>query len=230
MITSPTVWLHGAGLSPSTWGEVAAGFSDAQLLCLPGHAGAARLPDPSVGAFADAIEPMLPDHFALIAHSLGGMVALELAVRHADRVSALVLIETVATVRTPVSQRIQAFLALYFMRLLGPTGLAHVAGWGQSQLTAAHLHDQLSRMEQGAMMDALKAAYAYDALGKLAQINAPTLILSGLRSRQITASAARMGNAIPDAVCKVLPGGHMLHVDSPELVKSTIEEFLNHVC
>ncbi|MEM7636126.1 MAG: alpha/beta fold hydrolase, partial [Pseudomonadota bacterium] len=105
MITLPTVWLHGAGLSPSTWGGVTTGFSDVMLLALPGHADAARLSEPSVEAFADAVEPMLPDRFALIAHSLGGMVALEVASRHPDRVDALVLIETVATVRAPLGQR-----------------------------------------------------------------------------------------------------------------------------
>lgn len=228
MITLPTVWLHGAGLSPSTWGAVTSGFSDAMLLALPGHADAARLPEPSVEAFADAIEPMLPDRFFLIAHSLGGMVALELASRHSERVNGLVLIETVATVRAPFVQRLQAFMALQVMRLLGPGVLAHVSGWGQPKATASHLHGQLSDITHAAMMDALRAAYAYDARSRLKLINAPTLILSGRRSRQITTSSRHMADAMARAVCKVLPGGHMLHVDSPGLVRNAIEEFLAH--
>jgi len=199
------------------------------LLALPGHADAARVSEPSVEAFADAIEPMLPDRFTLIAHSLGGMVALELASRHSERVNALVLIETVATVRVLFAQRLQAFVALQVMRLLGPGVLAHVSGWGQPEATASHLHEQLSGISHAAMMDALRAAYAYDARARLKLIDAPTLILSGRRSRQIMASSKHMANAIPGAVCKVLPGGHMLHVDSPDLVRNAIEEFLTHV-
>ncbi len=199
------------------------------LLALPGHADAARLREPSVEAFADAIEPMLPDQFALIAHSLGGMVALELASRHAQRVNALVLIETVATVQASFAQRVQASVALQVMRLLGPGVLAHVSGLGQPAATASHLHEQLSGISHAAMMDALRAAYAYDARAKLKLISAPTLILSGRRSRQITASSRQMANAIPGAVFQVLPGGHMLHVDAPELVRNTIGEFLIHV-
>lgn len=228
MVTLPTVWLHGAGLSPSTWGQITNGFSDAMLLALPGHADAARLREPSVEAFADAVEPMLPDRFALIAHSLGGMVALELASRHSQRVNALVLIETVATVQASFAQRVQALAALQVMRLLGPGVLAHVSGWGQPAATASHLHEQLSGISHAAMMDALRAAYAYDARAKLKLINAPTLVLSGRRSRQITASSRHLANAIPGAVFKVLQGGHMLHVDTPELVRNAIEEFLVH--
>ncbi len=230
MITLPTVWLHGAGLSPSTWGGVTTGFSDVMLLALPGHADAARLSEPSVEAFADAVEPMLPDRFALIAHSLGGMVALEVASRHPDRVDALVLIETVATVRAPLGQRLQAFAALHVMRLLGPGVLAHVAGWGQPKAVASHMHEQLSGISQVAMMDTLRAAYAYDARARLKHITAPTLILSGQRSRQITASSRHMATMIPGAACKVLQGGHMLHVESPDLVRNAIEEFLIRDC
>ncbi|MEO1160873.1 MAG: alpha/beta hydrolase [Pseudomonadota bacterium] len=226
MVTLPTVWLHGAGLSPSTWGEVASGFSDTMLLCLPGHGGAPRLPSPSVEAFADAVEPMLPDRFGLIAHSLGGMVALELALRHTQRVDALVLIETVPTVRTPLAQRVQAFMALQVMKLLGPRGLARVSGWGQSPAVATHLQQQLSTLGHAAMLDALKAAYTYDALARLPVVEARTLILAGRQSRQIAASSQRMGNAIPGAVCKVLPGGHLLHIDSAQLVTDAIKEFL----
>lgn len=229
MTTLPTVWLHGAGLSPSTWGDVTDGFSDIMPLALPGHADAARLREPSVEAFADAIEPMLPDRFALIAHSLGGMVALELASRHAQRVTELVLIETVATVQAPFARRVQALVALQVMRLLSPGVLAHVSGWGQPAATASHLHEQLSGISHAAMMDALKAAYAYDARAKLKLIGVPTLVLAGRRSRQITYSSRQMANAIPGAVFKVLPGGHMLHLDAPELVRDAIEEFLTHV-
>lgn len=94
------IWLHGAGLSGDTWRSDVGGIKPD----LPGHKTADCIANPSVERYADCIEPLLPDRFALVGHSLGGMVALELAARHPRRVRGLVLAEAVPTVlQSPTS-------------------------------------------------------------------------------------------------------------------------------
>ena len=83
-----TVWLHGAGLSAETW----AGRAEGRCLNLPGHGGTPRAGEATVAGFADRLMPLLPaERFALVGHSLGAMVALEIAARRPEHIRALVL-------------------------------------------------------------------------------------------------------------------------------------------
>ena len=83
------------------WGELARHLQPA-FRCLtpdlPGHDGTpldlGAGEDP-FSAYAEllwhSLEPLLPPRFALVGYSLGGRLALDLACRHPDRISALVL-------------------------------------------------------------------------------------------------------------------------------------------
>ena len=224
-----TVWLHGAGLSGSTWADLVAGFADAVTPDLPGHGAAPRVSPATVEGFADALEPLLPDRFAAIGHSLGGMVALEIAARHPDRVRALVMVETVPTVRATVADRAAASAARLLMRMVGPTRLAGIAGWGETRATAAHLKAQLSTMTRQRLADALDAAFAYDGRPHLARIAAPALVVVGRQNPKTHKGAKAAAEAIPNARFAVLPGGHMLHTDVPDDLRETILSFLQGI-
>ena len=82
------VWLHGTAMAGLRWHESLPGLWPD----LPGHGSAPRT-DPSVAAYATALEPRLPEEFVIGGHSLGGMVAMELAARHGQRCRGLVLVD-----------------------------------------------------------------------------------------------------------------------------------------
>ncbi|MCG5534629.1 pimeloyl-ACP methyl ester esterase BioH [Ectothiorhodospira mobilis] len=96
--TGPAVALiHGWGLSAGVWEETAADLArDFRVDCvdLPGHGRAARegrLGD--LDTLADRLAATLPPQgAALVGWSLGGLVALQTAVRHPDRVRRVVLV------------------------------------------------------------------------------------------------------------------------------------------
>ena len=93
------ILLHGLSGAASNWFELARRFTPSHRLLipdLPGHGGSAPLPAaPNLDAFADRVralaerEGMLPA--ALVGHSMGGVVALRLALRHPADVTAIVL-------------------------------------------------------------------------------------------------------------------------------------------
>ena len=85
----PLLLVHGLGGAASNWTELApllARHRRLLVLDLPGHGGSSPLPSaPTLNPFADVVatvaerEGMLPA--AVVGHSLGGVVALRLALR-----------------------------------------------------------------------------------------------------------------------------------------------------
>src|SRR5215208_414033 len=95
----PLVLVHGLAGAAANWLELTGRLGRRHRLIvpeLPGHGGSAPLPAaPSVNAYADRVrlvaahEDALPA--AVVGHSMGGLVALRLALRHPDDVRAVVL-------------------------------------------------------------------------------------------------------------------------------------------
>jgi pimeloyl-[acyl-carrier protein] methyl ester esterase len=87
--------IHGWGLHGGVWTETAealAGDRRVMTLDLPGH-GASRGPVPTtLGGAAAEVAGALPERATLVGWSLGGLVALRLALDFPDRVAALKLV------------------------------------------------------------------------------------------------------------------------------------------
>lgn len=222
-----SVWIHGAGLSGATWAETVADLPLARTPDLPGHGSAARLAPPRVEGFADILQADLPRGAILVGHSLGGMVALELAARPASDVAALILVESVPTIRSTFSGRLSARLAGPMIRALRPAGLAWLSGLGQRPATRAHLRAELSRQSTASLRAAIEAAGAYDGRPALSRIDAPTLVIVGRANRSTHAGARETAWSIPGAEFVMLDGGHMLHIDNGLSLRRTIDAFLN---
>lgn len=90
----PLALLHGWGMHAGAWGEAAralAGRFEVHAVDLPGHGGS-RLAATTLDAAADAVAQALPDGAAVCGWSLGGLVALRLAMRFPRKAAALVLV------------------------------------------------------------------------------------------------------------------------------------------
>ena len=92
------VLLHGGAVNAHAWDAAMVRLGGpAWAVDLPGHGRSAWTPDGdfSPARLADALEPhVLPERRTLLAgHSLGGLVALELAARRPDRVSGVLLLD-----------------------------------------------------------------------------------------------------------------------------------------
>jgi pimeloyl-ACP methyl ester carboxylesterase len=216
------VWLHGAGLSGRTWRVDIDGMKPD----LPGHGAAAPISHPTVEGFADYIEPTLPDRFALVGHSLGGMVALELAARHPHRVRALVLAEAVPTVLQSPATQFLARIAKAIMGQLSPSRLAWLSGLSEPKSVKHHLREQIGSMTSQGIKDSLDAAIRYDGRSHLAKIGMPTLILIGQRNKSTHAGAKIFHEGIAGSQLITLPGGHMVHVENADQFYTAIFDFL----
>src|SRR3954453_7050611 len=100
-----TVLLHGAGFDHTTWALQSRWFAHhgygVLAPDLPGHGRSSGASLPRIADMADWTAALLDAAGAakarLVGHSMGSLIALETAARHPDRVSALSLIGTAAT-------------------------------------------------------------------------------------------------------------------------------------
>lgn len=222
-----TVWFHGAGLSGDTWKPVTQGLPRAITPDLPGHGNAPQIDPPRVETYADALSEIVPQGAVLIGHSLGGMVALELAARLQDKIKGLVLIEAVPTVRDNLSGRISAGIAASVFGVMPTPWFAWLSGLGQQEETRAELRRQLSRMDRGRIAAAMEAALHYDGRPHLPYINIPTLVILGKKDSATHRGAKLIVERVIGAEYLQLPGGHMLHTDNPVQLRRSIDGFLH---
>jgi len=86
----PMVFLHGWGQSRQIWQRQQDIFPDAIFLNLPGHGGSKDASD-----WVESIASQLPESpCTVIGWSLGGTIAMQLALKHPEKVAALVLVST----------------------------------------------------------------------------------------------------------------------------------------
>jgi pimeloyl-ACP methyl ester carboxylesterase len=172
--------------------------------------------------------------------SLGGMVAQEIALRHADRVAALVLGST-----TPGG--LQAVLPdphmLTFFVRVGWMG-AEEAEWA----AVAYKYGEATRRERqhliaediahrdGFPADALAylhqmgAASSYNPMWRLREIGAPTLVVHGDEDAVVPpVNARRLAEAIPNSELMIWPGaGHLYATDEPRADREILRFLLRH--
>jgi pimeloyl-ACP methyl ester carboxylesterase len=249
------VLLHGFGDSYTSWeGWVRELKSRRRIVSLdfPGH-GLTRAPEDSVlradglADFVDSFAAKLAlPRFAVAGNSMGGGVAWQLAVRHPERVNALILVDAAGFANTtppsevPLAFRIlrypigRAFLRNIDNRFLIREGLrtdvydkslitpAVVDRWAEFQRAPGH---------RAILMNVNLGAQSAATAAQLGTIQVPTLILWGEQDPLIEpAAAAKFAAAIPGSkLIYYKQVGHLPQIEIPARSAADVLEFLNTV-
>lgn len=245
----PLVLLHGVGGGRAMWdrthGGTAQALADAgwEVIAfdLPGYGGSAPQAALTVRGMADAVLASLAagdiGPVVVVGHSMGGMVAQEIAAIAPGAVRGLVLTCTSSAFGRPDADWQQAFLHERLAPLdagLGMATLARrlVAGMvapGASPQAIEAAVDVMQRVPEATYRAALRAIVGFDRRSWLDAIGVPVLCLAAEHDRTAPADVmARMAQRLPLGRHGVVAGsGHLAPVEQPEAFVRAVIGFLD---
>jgi 2-succinyl-6-hydroxy-2,4-cyclohexadiene-1-carboxylate synthase len=237
-VSESVVLLHGFSGTHRAWDGVVAGLDHERYLPLaldlPGHGAATNVrgADGRAITFEGCVEYVLarsPERFALAGYSLGGRIALHVALASPERVSRLVLVSSSAGIDDPVARAERRvadhLLADELERIPFEDFIEH---WRTQPLFADEPPEVgvLAREDQRRNRpDALAAALRgigtgeMESLwGRLVELQMPVTVLVGARDEKYRALGQLMTELLPDAQLVLALGGHGLPLENPMAV------------
>ena len=210
----PVVLLHGGASDSNDWTETMPALSQHYSLYAPDMLGYGQTDrDKSsyyLSEFVDFtfefIQKLGLDSMALVGHSLGGRVCLEIALQHPEKVRRLVLIDTV--------------------------GFARLARWGTFLGAAAFFIRRAMGRRQPYPRFLIKDGEDKDwrCLDKLKTLKVPALVIWSSRDPYYPLKEAiRAKHLIPDVRFEIFPGyGHAPHAKNRDYFNSLLLDYLDH--
>ncbi|WMJ67845.1 alpha/beta hydrolase [Stenotrophomonas sp. 24(2023)] len=253
----PLLMIPGLNSSAAVWRETCVALKDVQchLVQLPGFAGAAPA-DPRPADFLSAMRDQLLayvhdqrlEHPAVIGHSLGGVLALQMAVKDPQALGPLVIVDALpfyAGLQNPqaTAQSVRPMAEQMRAAMLAADPASYQA---QAEAALAPLTNSTARLpelkrwgrdsDRATTADAMYSLLVTDLRGEVAAIRAPTLVLGAWASYQALGATEASARSIFQAQYAALPGvrlelsasgHHFLMWDDPQWLRGQVQAFLD---
>jgi 2-succinyl-6-hydroxy-2,4-cyclohexadiene-1-carboxylate synthase len=230
-VPESVVLLHGFSGTRRAWDGVIAALDHERYrplaLDLPGHGLAADAERPIT--FAGCVEHVLaasPERFALCGYSMGGRVALHVALAAPERVERLVLVSCSAGIEDP-DERASRRAADHRLadRLERESFEEFIESWRTQPLFAREPPEvgRLAREDQR-RNDPHALAAALRGIGtgemqplwdRLEDLTTAVAVVAGEQDEKFVTLGRRMTELLPAGELALLPGGHGLPLESP---------------
>ena len=237
----PLVLLHGIGASRQDWEFNVPAFARHYRVIAPDLRGfglSERSGNYSVATFAGDIWLLLEQlgvaDFHLIGHSMGGAVALQMAVDRPQRIRRLVAADTLPSFQTNTFGKRILFAYRYLMMgVFGPQRLASAVAEKlfpnpdqqtlRDRATAGGLAN-----DRVVYLETLKALLGWSVEGHLQRLTMPVLVLVAEHDYFPVDDAEQFCRALPNAELKIISGmHHALPLEAPEQFNQAILTFLD---
>ena len=230
----PVLLIHGAGGTHLDWPAELRRLPEANAIApdLPGHGRSTGSVFNTVGAYAAALIDLLDSlkltQVIALGFSMGGAVAQVMALHHPSRVAGVILLATSAKMHVDptITDGLQSDYNTTLQTLIDKQW-AEDAGEQVKRLSLRRLQE----IDPAALRGDYQAVHGFDVRDRVAQINVPTLILSGTADR-ITppADSDDLNEQIANSrLVKIDGGGHLVALEQPQAVADAVQAWLMEV-
>jgi 2-succinyl-6-hydroxy-2,4-cyclohexadiene-1-carboxylate synthase len=239
-VTPTLVLLHGFTNTGASWEPVIRALAGQYRPLAPDIRGQGSAADAMPVTLADVIDDVAalvpaPERLTLVGYSMGGRIALHVALSLGVQVDRLVLISASPgladagerTARREADERLAAELEQLGIEQLAQRWARTPVLDGLAADVAARAHADrlrntpagLARSLRGLGTGALPPLWE-----RLGELDLPITLITGARDTKFTAIAAEVAALLPDARQIVVPGaGHAVHLEAPEAVAEIID-------
>jgi 2-succinyl-6-hydroxy-2,4-cyclohexadiene-1-carboxylate synthase len=231
------VMLHGFGGTGRSWDDVI-GYLPKSYRCLaldlPGHGDQFDAPRPIT--FASCVRSVLeraPERFVLAGYSMGGRIALHIALVAPERIERMVVVSTTPGIQEPKERAARKKIDRRLADEIEQSTIQQFSDRWRAQAMFAEDPpevDRLARAEHARNRpEGLAAALRGVGTGemrplwdRLAEIQTNTTVLSGRRDRKFVRISEKMVTVIPEALLQVVGAGHCVLLEHPRAVAAAI--------
>jgi len=257
----PTViLLHGFAASTFSWREVMAPLAELGTVVaydrpssgltgrpLPGDwtGDSPYGPEAQVEQLIGLMDQLNIREAILIGHSAGGTVAVNVALRHPDRVAALVLVDPAIYTSGGAPAWIRPLLGTPQLRRIGPLIARSIQSRGEQILDLAW-HDPSKITDEvragyrlplqaenwdRSLWELAAASRDRNLAAQLKDVRQPVLVITGDDDRIVpTAESIRLADELPDAELVVIPAcGHVPHEECPAPFLAAATQFISRL-
>ncbi len=232
----PVVLIHGAGGSYLHWPPQVRRLPSLWTLAvdLPGHGRSPGVGEQSIEGYAQRLVSWADavgfQKAIWVGHSMGGAIALTLALRFPERVHALGLVATGA--RLPVNPKLlesTAHQATYSL------AVETIMRWAFSPNAPSRVKTLAARRmletRHTVVYNDFAACNRFDVGPSLGEITCPTLVVHGTADRMTPLRyGERLAREIPQARLVTVPdAGHMVMLEQPDAVAQALQAFAHDV-
>jgi pimeloyl-ACP methyl ester carboxylesterase len=240
----PVIILHGLFGFSDNWQTIAKGLADHRLVVTPdlrNHGRSAHLPTHTYPEMAEDLRVFMEEKWmfsaAVIGHSMGGKVAMQLALTHPDMVEKLVVVDMEpGPADDNHSDIFDALLAMDLSKMTDRKEAEHFLAERIPDLgTRQFLLKNITREDHGAFAWKMNLPvlwkYFPDILAAVSgdhPFDKPTLFVRGSRSNYIKDEDwPGVKKLFPQAELITIEGaGHWVHADKPQELLAVLKDFL----
>ncbi len=232
----PLILIHGAGGEHLSWPSQLRRLAGYRVYApdLVGHGKSKGHGLQRVSGYAEQVlnwlhKLELPKFF-LCGHSMGGAIALWIAIHNPELLHGLVLMSTGAQLPVNLSLIEDLTTPQSF-----PTAVNNICRWSFSPGTDSHVvadvKKQMLKTRPSVLEADFRASDAYDLSGQLGKVKSPALILVGEEDKMTPQRfSEELRDGIKESELEVVRGtGHMLPLEKPVEVAECTRVFMNKV-